>query len=59
MTFLLLSLQGGHGVYLDAKRFLPRIPQSAFPAQALVVELYVEAGIRVVELGTAAFGAQG
>ncbi|HOJ58637.1 MAG TPA: tryptophanase [Bacillota bacterium] len=47
---------GGHGVYLDAKRFLPDIPQSAFPAQALVVELYVEAGIRAVELGTAAFG---
>jgi len=47
---------GGHGVYLDAKRFLIRIPQSAFPAQALVVELYVEAGIRAVELGTAAFG---
>jgi len=47
---------GGHGVYLDAKRFLPDIPQSAFPAQALVVELYVEAGIRAAELGTAAFG---
>jgi len=47
---------GGHGVYLDARRFLPLIPQSAFPAQALVVELYVEAGIRAVELGTAAFG---
>ncbi|MGI6398920.1 MAG: tryptophanase [Bacillota bacterium] len=47
---------GGHGVYLDAKRFLPDIPQSTFPAQALVVELYVEAGIRAVELGTAAFG---
>jgi tyrosine phenol-lyase len=47
---------GGHGVYLDARRFLPLIPQGAFPAQALVMELYVEAGIRAVELGTAAFG---
>jgi tryptophanase len=47
---------GGHGVYVDARRFLPQIPQSEFPAQALVVELYVEAGIRAVELGTAAFG---
>ncbi|NLS45662.1 MAG: tryptophanase [Firmicutes bacterium] len=47
---------GGHGVYIDAKRFLPEIPQNEFPAQALVVELYIEAGIRAVELGTAAFG---
>lgn len=47
---------GGHGVYLDAKRCLPHLPQSVFPAQALVVELYIEGGIRAVELGTAAFG---
>ncbi len=47
---------GGHGVYLDAKRFFPHMPQREFPAQALVVELYVEDGIRAVELGAAAFG---
>ncbi|MGI9860136.1 tryptophanase [Moorella naiadis] len=47
---------GGHGIYVDVKRFLSHLPQAAFPAQALVVELYLEAGIRAVELGTCAFG---
>lgn len=47
---------GGHAVYLDAKEFLPHIPQSEFPGQALAVALYRDYGIRGVEIGTLMFG---
>ena len=47
---------GGHGVYVDARRFFPHIPQHEFPAQRLVAALYQEAGIRAVEVGACAFG---
>ena len=47
---------GGHAVYIDARRFIDHLPQSEYPGQSLVVELYREYGIRAVEVGSLMFG---
>src|SRR5699024_1583103 len=49
---------GGHGVYVDGRRFFPHIPQHQFPSQRLVVALYEEAGVRAVEIGACALGSK-
>ena len=46
---------GGHGIYLDVRRFLPHLGDEDLPGQALAVELYREGGVRSVEVGRLMF----
>lgn len=47
---------GGHGIFVDAKKFLPHIPQDQFPAQTLAAEIYLDSGVRTMERGVVSAG---
>ncbi|MBS1781681.1 MAG: tyrosine phenol-lyase [Bacteroidetes bacterium] len=47
---------GGHGIFIDAKRFLPHLKQDQFPAQTLAAALYVDSGVRTMERGIVSAG---
>lgn len=47
---------GGHAVFINAKKFLPHIPQTEYPAQALTAAIYVECGVRAMERGAVSAG---
>lgn len=47
---------GGHGIFVDARQFLPHISQDEFPAQTLAAEIYLDAGIRTMERGIVSAG---
>lgn len=47
---------GGHGIFLDAKKFLPHLKQKQYPAQALAAEIYLDSGVRTMERGIVSAG---
>ena len=47
---------GGHGIFLDAKKFMPHVKQLQFPAQALAAEIYIDSGVRTMERGIVSAG---
>jgi ABC-type oligopeptide transport system ATPase subunit len=52
----IVSPVGGHAVFIDAKKFLPHVPQEQFPAQALASAIYLHSGVRTMERGIASAG---
>ncbi|MFA6260018.1 MAG: tyrosine phenol-lyase [Bacteroidia bacterium] len=47
---------GGHGIFVDAKAFLPHLTQDQFPAQTLAAEIYLDSGVRTMERGIVSAG---
>ena len=48
---------GGHAIYIDAKNFLPHVNPHEYPGQSIVCGLFIEGGVRSVEIGSVMFGA--
>lgn len=47
---------GSHGIFVDAKKFLPHLTQDQFPAQTLAAEIYLDSGVRTMERGVVSAG---
>ncbi len=47
---------GGHGIFVDARQFLPHLSQDEFPAQTLAAEIYIDSGVRTMERGIVSAG---
>jgi len=47
---------GGHGIFVDAREFLPHLSQDQFPAQTLAAEIYIDSGVRTMERGIVSAG---
>jgi tyrosine phenol-lyase len=47
---------GGHGIFVDARKFLQHLPQEQYPAQTLAAEIYLDSGVRTMERGIVSAG---
>lgn len=47
---------GSHGIFVDARAFLPHLTQDEFPAQTLAAEIYIDSGVRTMERGVVSAG---